>query len=64
MSMESSFKSYKHPSPSLSIINEPSEDWREVATADKRKTIDRYVSPSFVREVLTESDFVVERVFR
>lgn len=44
--------SYQNPFPSLSIIDESREEWREEITSSEKEAIDRYVSSSFMRKVL------------
>lgn len=55
-----SISSYQDPFPSLSLIDETCKDWREETTTDEEKSIDGYVSPPFVREVLGRLENVAE----
>ena len=61
--MNPSSLSYHDPSPSLSLVDETCKEWREEVTTDEEKSIDRYVSPPLVCEILEESEYIAESIY-
>ena len=61
--MKPLLQSYQDPSPPLPLVDEPCKEWREEATSDEEKSIDRYVCPPLMCKILEESDYVDENLF-
>lgn len=60
--MKPSPLSYQDPSPSLSLVDETCKEWRKEVTTNEEKSIDRYISPPLVCEILEESEYVAESI--
>ena len=52
--------SHQDPSPSLSLIDETCKNRREETATGEKEAIDRYICPSFVCEILKESEHEAE----
>lgn len=51
--------SYQNPFPSLTLIDKTRKEWCEVATTAEKKSVDRYIRPSFMYKVLEGSGYEI-----